>query len=317
VATNYPATSTGRRAALARWFVNPQNPLTARVAVNHIWLRHFGQAMVPTVTDFGNKGRAPSHPQLLDWLAATFMENGQWSMVNGQWKYQLSPIDHQPSTINHSSAWSMKKLHRLIVTSSAYRTASTPDAANAKIDPDNVYLWRMNSRRMEAETVRDNVLYASGSLDSTMGGPEVDHTQGLTSKRRSLYLRIAAEKEVEFLKVFDSPNVNECYERKPTVMPQQALALANSELTLREARHLARALFSQVGADAAKFTTEAFLRILARRPTSQELKLCADFLTEQTKRLSEQKSPPADSALRARENLVLVLFNHNDFVTVR
>ena len=202
--------------------------------------------------------------------------------------------------------WSMKELHRLIVTSQTYRMASTPDEANARIDPDNVYLWRMNSRRIEAELVRDNVLHVSGSLDATMGGPEIDHQQGLTARRRSLYLRFAAEKEVEFLKIFDGPAVTECYLRHPTVVPQQALALANSELTLREARRLA-GTFADV-ASAERFVNDAFQRVLARRPSPKEIATCLEFLSTQEKEFS---------AGRARENLVLVLFNHNDFVTVR
>ena len=120
----------------------------------------------------------------------------------------------------------MKRIHRLIVTSSTYRMASTPDERNAKIDPDNTFLWRMNSRRMEAEVVRDNLLYVAGDLDLTMGGPDIDHMLGMKSKRRSIYLRQAAEKEVEFLKIFDGPAVTECYVRRPTVVPQQALAMA-------------------------------------------------------------------------------------------
>jgi hypothetical protein len=274
----FPATSTGRRLALANWMTDRKNPLTARVAMNHLWARHFGRGIVPTPSDFGRAGRPPSHPQLLDWLAAEFMARD----------------------------WSMKAMHRLIVTSQTYRMASTPDDANAQIDPDNIYLWRMNSRRIEAELVRDNLLHVSGSLDTTMGGPEIDHQQGLTSKRRSLYLRFAAEKEVEFLKIFDGPAVTECYLRHPTVVPQQALALANSELTLREARRLA-GTFADV-ASAERFVNDAFQRVLARRPSPKETSACLEFLITQEKEFSAE---------RARENFVLVLFNHNDFVTVR
>src|SRR5262249_22372212 len=142
----YPATSTGRRIALARWIADTQNPLTARVAVNHVWLRHFGKPLVPTVFDFGKNGKPPSHPALLDWLAAEFME----------------------------SKWSMKSVHRLMVTSSAYRMESTTDTANAGIDEDNRWLWRMNARRMEAEIIRDSVLAVAGRLDRTFGGAELD-----------------------------------------------------------------------------------------------------------------------------------------------
>src|SRR5262249_34612490 len=154
----YSPVSTGRRLAFARWVADQDNPLTARVAMNHLWLRHFGQAIVPSVYDFGRNGKPPSHPALLDWLAAEFMERG----------------------------WSMKAMHRLLVTSSAYRLASTPDDANLALDRDNKYLWRMNSRRMEAEVVRDCVFYVAGRLDSTRGGPDLDLKDGLTLPRRSL-----------------------------------------------------------------------------------------------------------------------------------
>src|SRR5207244_1927121 len=141
--SSYPPTSTGRRLAFARWLTDTDNPLTARVAMNHVWLRHFGQAIVPSVFDFGRNGRPPSHPALLDWLAAEFMERG----------------------------WSMKAMHKLIVTSSAYRMASTPDATNAALDRDNKYLWRFVPRPLEAEAVRDCVFYVAGKLDPAMGGP--------------------------------------------------------------------------------------------------------------------------------------------------
>ncbi len=270
---SYPATSTGRRLAFAQWVADAQNPLTARVAVNQMWLRHFGRGIVPTPADFGRNGRPPSHPQLLDWLASEFVARG----------------------------WSMKAIHRLLVTSSTYRMASTPDVANAKLDQDNFFLWRMNSRRLEAEAVRDNLLFVCGSLNLAMGGPEIDHNLGLTSKRRSLYLRLAAEKQVEFLKIFDGPAVTECYERRPSVMPQQALALANSELAHTEARRLAKQLATD---DDEGFVRAAFAQVLARRPTAEETRLSRDFLATTAKD-------------RARENFVLVLLNHNDFVTVR
>ena len=298
---SYPQISTGRRLAFARWVASRDSPLTARVAMNHLWLRHFGHGLVSTPADFGNNGRLPSHPQLLDWLAAEFMAQG----------------------------WSMKAMHRLIVTSSTYRMSSTPDEANAKIDADNVYLWRMNSRRMEAELVRDNLLHIAGSLDPTMGGPDIDHTLGLTSRRRSIYLRIAAEKEVEFLKVFDGPTVTECYERRPSVMPQQSLALANSELTLAQSRTLARTLAGEANNDT-QFIAAAFRRILARSAKEEEVRLCRDYLEKQIERskpkATEPITPIVDRAsdktptgtqLRAWENLILVLFNHNDFLTIR
>ena len=271
-AAKYPETSSGRRLAFARWLMAPDNPLTARVAVNHIWARHFGAGLVPTTSDFGLNGKRPSHPELLDWLARELMAKN----------------------------WKMKSIHRLLVTSSTYRLGSTFDSDDARIDQDNLFLWRMNSHRMEAEGVRDNVLYVSQQLDPAMGGPEIDQQLGLTSRRRSVYLRTAHEKQVEFLQLFDGPSVMECYERRPSVVPQQALALINSELTSSQARRLT-ALLGKDSAEPA-FIREAFLRILNRPPTSDETRLCANFLNN---------SPDK------RENLVLVLFNHNDFVTIR
>jgi hypothetical protein len=296
----FPTASTGRRLAFARWIADRSNPLTARVAMNHIWLRHFGQAIVPSVFDFGRNGRPPSHSALLDWLAAELMDSG----------------------------WHMKALHRLIVTSSAYRMASTADPADVARDRDNQYLWRMPSRRMEAEAVRDCIFYVAGKLDLTMGGPDIDQHQGLTIPRRSIYFRHAAEKQMEFLKIFDGAAVTECYQRKESVMPQQALALANSELTLRHARLLARELASKAGGNSTTFMTAAFERTLSRPPTAAEMAECQIFLTRQTEhyRGSNQpgiaevepgSAPAFEPGLRARENLVHVLLNHNDFVTIR
>jgi hypothetical protein len=305
----YPTTSTGRRLALARWIASRQNPLTARVAVNHIWMRHFGTPLVPTVADFGLNGKPPSHPALLDWLAVEFMERG----------------------------WSMKALHRLIVTSAAYRMRSSgrgPGDPNPGIDPGNAALWRMNPRRMEAELVRDNVLHMAGGLDPTMGGPDLDQDTGLTSGRRSLYFRHAPEKQVTFLKLFDAANVNACYRRDESIVPQQALALVNSPLALAQSRLLARRLTAEVGdepspaADFA-FVTAAFEQVLGRAPTVEERSACADYLGMQAQRLTDPGrltafngpanavAPVAEPRLRAREDLVLVLINHNDFVTIR
>jgi hypothetical protein len=221
----------------------------------------------------------------------------------------------------------MRQLHRLIVTSSAYRMASTPDESNLALDGDNTYLWRMPPRRLEAEAVRDCVFYVAGKLDLTRGGPDIDHNQGLTVPRRSIYFRHAQEKQMEFLKLFDLAAVTECYHRKESVLPQQSLALFNSELTLRHARLLARQLSLKADSDPAAFVTAAFERVLSRPPTAEETAECVAFLKQQAQRYSENqgkpagtdkdgKTPAADPALRARENLVHVLMNHHDFVTV-
>jgi len=154
-----------------------------------------------------------------------------------------------------------------------------------------------------------------------MGGPEIDQNLGLVSRRRSIYLRIAPEKEVEFLKLFDSPNPNECYERRPSVVPQQALAMSNSELIINDSRILAGELSKQAGRDDGKFVELAFARILSRKPTAEEMSICLRALSSQPT-TRPARSAVADSTaeptrLRHRQNLVLVLFNHNDFVTIR
>ncbi len=324
----FPSTSTGRRTALAQWIASKQNPRTARVAVNHIWLRHFGQALVPSVANFGLNGDQPSHPELLDWLAVELMENG----------------------------WRMKPIHRAIVLSAAYRmstgsaergTGSAEQKADASassalrapssaltIDPTNKYLWHMNSRRMEAEVVRDSVLFVAGSLDATRGGPEIPEVQGQTSLRRSLYFRNTPNEKMKFLELFDVADPNGCYRRKESVVPQQALALMNSALALDQARLLAEKLTSQVGdkddePTNTAFITAAFETILSQSPTEAELAVSRRFLQDHSKLVStsnqavftaggqSQRGPSVSPAQRARENFVHVLFSHNAFVTVR
>jgi Protein of unknown function (DUF1553) len=309
----YPQASTGRRTALARWITSPDNPLAARVAINHMWLRHFGSPLVPTVFDFGVNGKPPTNQALLDWLACELTENG----------------------------WRMKPIHKLIVTSRTYQlSSSAPNPKskiqNSKIDPENLFYWRANTRRMEAEAVRDATLHIAGSLDPACGGPDLDPNLGLTNSRRSLYFRSAKEKKVEFLSLFDSPNPVECYRRSDSIAPQQALAMANSTLTLAQARILAKKINESLAqesdqkAASRRFVESAFVRILCREPTSEELQSCLEFLDQQSSALSDTKTltafssgpaatvvPASDPQQRARENLVHVLFNHNDFITVR
>ena len=319
---NYPTTSTGRRSTLARWIASRDNPLTARVAVNHIWMRHFGTPLVASVFDFGINGKEPTHPELLDWLAVEFMDSG----------------------------WNQRHLHRLIVLSNAYRlTSSTPETSdltkqNSAIDPENLTLWRFNSRRLEAEAVRDATLHVAGSLEHQPGGPDLDPNLGQTSGRRSLYFRSSKEKRMTFTSLFDGPNVSECYRRSESIAPQQALAMANSGLTLAQSRLVAGKLAERVLADSKHsdrawlnsspgrraFASLAFEHLLNRQPTDAELTECETFLGEQSQSHAESSKltrfktsttsgvpPSADATQRARENLLHVLFNHHEFVTVR
>jgi hypothetical protein len=291
----YPPRSSGRRLALARWITSRDNPLTARVAVNHLWNWHFAQPLVESTANFGRQGSLPTHPELLDWLACELMDGG----------------------------WRLKPLHRLIVTSEAYRMASShpADAGNRERDPDNRFLWHFPPRRLEAEVVRDSLLHCAGELDDTIGGPEIAQEQGLTVPRRSLYFAHHGETRVAFLDLFDAANPGDCYRRVASIRPQQALALANSELTLRMARRLAGKLAA--GAADERFIRSAFEQILARPPTQAEQTAALGFLTRQIELFRTMKlapipdGPSTEPVRRARENLLVALFNHTDFVTLR
>ncbi len=329
IGPTYPQNSTGRRRALAQWITSKDNPLTARVAVNHIWKRHFGTALVPSVANFGLNGKPPTHPALLDWLAGEFMESG----------------------------WSQRKLHRLMVTSAAYRRASSetsptrereiegqpatePSLAgranvqNVKLDPDNKTYWRVNSRRMEAEVVRDTLWSLSGDLDLSASGPELEPTAADSSPRRSLFFRQTPDDQAVMLELFDGPSAAECFERSESIMPQQALSLANSPLALMQSRKVARKL-SEAPVGSAPISDLDFLRaafetVLNRPPTSDELAKTVPFLQRQTDAFADQSkltrtttglnspvAPSTDPRLRARENLAHVLLNCHEFVTVR
>ena len=287
----FPDTSTGRRSALAKWMTDARNPLTARVAVNHIWARHFGRPLVATVFDFGRKGAVPTHPELLDYLAVELIEKN----------------------------WSMKHLHRLIVTSSAYQMSSSARLDNPKseipnpqlIDAENRYLWRMNPVRMESQVLRDSLLSLSGELDLTMGGPSIPIADE-TSRRRSLYFVHSHNDRQRFLSNFDDANVLECYRRAESIVPQQALALENSKLATAVAEKIAKRIDA---ADDAMFIKAAFELVLGSSPTPQELKECAEAMKELREIALRDKK--ADAVLRVRVNLVHALLNHNDFVTVR
>jgi len=297
---NYPAASTGRRLAFARWVTSRQNPATARVLINHVWLRHIGQPLVESVFDFGLHGARPTHPALLDWLAVEFME----------------------------SKWDLRRLHRLIVTAQVYRLSSArqPGSTNEQRDPENRHLWRMNSQRMQAEQVRDSILAVSGRLDVSLGGKPIVPGESDRVYRRSLYFRHAQGEVDRMMAMFDAADPNECYRRGESVVPQQSLALANSRLSFEQARLIAGELRARANDDAA-FIPAAFLRMLSRPPTAGEAALCAQFLTVRTAATADgpavgrEKSPlvPAatDPAQHAREALIQVLMNHTDFVTIR
>ena len=293
----YSKVSTGRRLALARWIVDPRNPLTARVAVNHVWTRHFGEPLVASSYDFGLRTPRPELHSLLDWLAVEFMDSG----------------------------WSFKHLHKLIVTSRTYRMQSSesgPDDPNVKIDPDNRYVWRTNLRRMEGEVVRDTVLFLAGRLDPTIGGPEQPVAEAENGTRRTIYYRYASGDNIPFLTMFDAANVTECYRRHETIVPQQALALINSGMVLTRAGEIAGVIDREVGSDPspscrAAFVDAAFERILSRAPTDAERSECLSGLVRLVAAFGSERTKTDSSETLGRSSLVHVLLNHNDFVTIR
>lgn len=281
--STYPEYSTGRRTMLARWIVSEENPLTARVAVNHVWMRHFGEPLVPTVFDFGRQAPRPEHLELLDFLAAEFIESG----------------------------WSFRHLHRLMVNSETYRLTSSnagADSSTLSADLTNQCYWRMNPRRMESQVVRDSLLQLAGKLDPQLGGPSIDPKNG--GFRRSLYFTHSPENLDLFLTMFDEADLQQCYRRSESVVPQQALALANSELAFEMAASISENLGSSGDRD--DFIEAAFETILARRPDVSELAECRAFFDE----WAVLKTDSRDE-FRVRRQLVHALLNHNDFVTIR
>ncbi len=286
-AVKFPAQSTGRRRALASWITDSRNPLTARVAVNHLWNRHFGTPIVATTFDFGRKGALPTHPELLDWLASELVDSG----------------------------WSMKHLHRLMVMSSTYRLSSSNLGGedNLTKDTDNRLWWRRNPIRIESQVVRDSILQLSGELDSSLYGPSIPAAQQAESKRRSLYFFHSNNERNPFLSMFDEALVKECYSRDQSIVPQQALALVNSGLVLKSTEKIAQKITEDLGKSGEveqEWVTRAFQLILGSSPTESELKVTGEAL--QRWQAIENHSPQ-----KARQLLVWTLLNHNDFVTLR
>jgi len=294
----FPSVSSGRRRALAEWITDPRHPLTSRVAVNHIWLRHMGQPLVTTMFDFGRKGNAPLHPQLLDWLASELVDSG----------------------------WSMKHLHRLIVTSAAYRMASSPVGGDttAARDPDNRFLWRWEGIRLESQAVRDCMLSIAGTLDLSMGGPPVLAPEQAGSRRRSLYFFHSNIDRNRFLTAFDEADVKECYRRDQSIVPQQALALSNAALVHDAAAAIVDRLAGASSGesstasplDDSAFTVRAFVAVLGRRPTAAETAVCLESLAAwRGQGPADETAAPAGD--HSRKQLVWSLLNHTEFLTIR
>jgi hypothetical protein len=284
--------TSGRRLALAQWLGSTENPLSARVIVNRIWHHHFGRGIVSTLDNFGKMGEKPTHPELLDWLATEFMARG----------------------------WSLKQMHRLIMTSEAYQMSSQfDDAGNDARDPDNQLLWRFRIQRLDAEIVRDVILAASGALDRTIGGPPVfphipdeilksmaggiwkKQDDGPANWRRSIYVYRKRGLTFPMFEVFDMPDPNtSCGRRNVSTVPTQALTLLNDDFVLKQAKLFADRVKEAAPSDAAAQVGLAYRIALARPPRAEEALLAAEFL---------KKRPLAD--------FTHVLLNLNEFLYVR
>jgi hypothetical protein len=287
--------STGRRSAFARWVTSPENPLFARVMVNRIWQHHFGTGLVATPDNLGQSGAKPSHPELVDYLAAEFV----------------------------SSGWSVKALHRAIMSSSVYRQASGPRASLAKLDPDNRLLGSFPLRRLDAEALRDAMLCVTGELDRRVGGPYVPTKRvpdGVLlpeghegAKRRSVYLEQRRTQVLTFLQLFDAPViVANCSARPTSTVPQQALALLNSPFARARAEAFARRVQADAGPDVDKRLALAFRLTCARPPLAAETEAARRFLAAQHQVYDGRK----DGELLSWTDLCQMILASNAFLYV-
>ncbi len=245
-APTIPDDESGRK-QLADWLTSSQQPLTARVMTNRVWMWHFGEGLVRSPSNFGLRGEKPTHPELLDWLAHEFMRNG----------------------------WSLKQLHRTIMLSSTYQMQSeSTNLEYAERDPENRLLWRQNRKRLEAEPIRDSILAVGGELDRTLGGkaPNTD------AKRRAIYLPINRSALFEMFSTFDYVETANHIEQRPTtVVPHQALFLLNSPLVHAQAQRLAKEVIALQPAPEMRVKS-LFQRLFARPPTPAEIKRSLQFV---------------------------------------
>ncbi|MGB7347090.1 MAG: PSD1 and planctomycete cytochrome C domain-containing protein [Pirellulaceae bacterium] len=258
-----------RRAEFAKWLSEPDNPLTARVMVNRIWHHVFGTGIVPTTSDFGTAGALPTHPELLDWMAAEFVE----------------------PTVDNDAAkpWSMKSMIRLLVMSDAFRQSSSPSEKGLEVDAGSIFLWRFPPKRVEAEVIRDSILEASGSLDRTIGGRsyrihnekktyaqwEVLDNHGPQTWRRMLYQERMRRVDDRIFTAFDFPDCGQVRAKRPvSTTPLQALNLMNSDFVLEQSKLIADRAIKDTDGDEAKSVDRCFELLLGRSPEDEERTAC-------------------------------------------
>ncbi len=273
------------RAELAQAITAPDNPLTARVIVNRVWMQHFGEPMVSTPSDFGVRGAPPTHPELLDYLASRLIREG----------------------------WSLKNLHRAIMLSSVYQQRSADRPECRTIDPENRLLWRFPRRRLELEAMRDALLAVSGRLDSRMGGRSVDAANDPENARRTVYGLVDRQSLPGFYRAFDFASPDQSAERRPrTTVPQQALYSMNSPFAIRQAVALAASPAVHGAKDDRARAKALYEAILGRAPTGEETEIAVRFLLDGRQRRTRSESSRASGL----ERLAQVLLMTNEFVFI-
>ncbi|MFN0195743.1 MAG: PSD1 and planctomycete cytochrome C domain-containing protein [Planctomycetaceae bacterium] len=311
--------TSGRRLAWAKYLVNGQHPLTARVCVNRLWMHHFGRGIVSTPADFGLLGDRPTHPELLDWLADEFVRSG----------------------------WDIKSMHRLMVTSTAYRQTSVRNDTNQAIDPENKWLGRMSVRRLEAETIRDAVLAVSGNLHEKLYGPAIGvapddvgqivlgsgtrdgngiligtaDALGLEQFRRSVYIQVRRSMPLGVLEPFDLATVSpNCDRRSASTAAPQALLMMNNEVVLKQAERFAQRVAADAGEDRTAQVNRAWQLVYSRTPTPTELAQTLEYLAAQEVDFAalpqEKDKPSPQPAVMALSTLCQALLCSNPFLYV-
>ena len=284
---------------MADWIASKDNPLTARVLVNRVWQGHFGRGIVPSSNDFGKLGEAPTHPELLDWLAAEFVDGG----------------------------WTMKRLHKLVMTSAVYQLSSAGDDAALRADPANTRFWRFPMRRLTAEEVRDSILAVSGTLNTKMHGPSVypripaevlagqsvpgqgwPVTKGDEANRRTIYVGVKRSLQVPILAAHDQADTdNSCPVRYTTTVPTQALGLLNGEFSNEMAALFADRLQREAPDNVPAQVTRAIRLTTGRVPPAAEVAKDAAFV-------AELRTKHALDARTALSRYCLLLLNTNEFI---
>jgi mono/diheme cytochrome c family protein len=307
--------TSGRRLAFARWLTDPRHPLTARVLTNRVWMHHFGRGIVGTPGDFGKLGERPTHPELLDWLAHQFIQRG----------------------------WRLKEMHRLIMTSSAYRQSSEREESAARLDPDNRLLARMSVRRLEAEVIRDGILAISGNLCLRMFGPPVpvrendvgqvvigkgmkDLARGTTVAaslpegevhRRSIYVQVRRSLPLGILEAFDAATTEpNCERRNSSTVTPQALLLMNNDYLLEQSAVFADRLLREAGNDPKAQVIHAWRLAYAAEPTADEVSDALAFLAGQAERHRAAAPKTNDPMRQALASFCQALLSSNRFLYV-